>query len=426
MNQDVQMETRILEIDATRADLSERTAPCVVSTEYPVERNGYVEILSHAPNAVDLARSPLPLIESHDTGKLNIGVVEGLRVLGKKLRGTIRMGSSRRALEVWADIEAGIVSNLSIGYDWIDYDESGGEVTVTRWRPAEVSLVGVPADPNAGLYRSKSLRGNYAMKEPIDDGDERLSRSQRRAKKFEDESEAERIKILLKYGDMHASAGGRELARRLIDNGGSYDDFADEILRLHEWKARQPDEVVRAVPKVLCAGYGQREYSLQRLIQSFMPKSKVDAGYELEVSQELEHQRGRKANGVLMPLQTREVTYAGTGANLVETQHLANEFIDILRNKSVIIPRARSIVGLQGNVSIPRKDAGSTAYWIAGDGADSLTESTPSFGQIQMTPKTVGGLTQYSHRMMLQSDPGIELLLREDLASMLAVDVRFP
>ena len=147
-------ETRILNIESRLLDTEQRTVPAVISSEYPVPRGDFNEVLSHAPSAVDLSRAPLPLIESHDTQRLNIGLVEALRLDGPKLRGTLRLGRSERANEVLRDIQDGVVRNLSVGYIIHDYQQQGDTVLVTRWEPYETSLVSTPADPTAGINRN--------------------------------------------------------------------------------------------------------------------------------------------------------------------------------------------------------------------------------------------------------------------------------
>lgn len=143
------------EFDRKQSDANSMTVPAVLSTETPVQRQGFSEILSHKPGAVDLSRFPLPTIESHNTGLVNVAVAENPVIQGGKLRATIRFGSSQRAQELFADVQAGIVTGLSIGYQWIEYQESGSDITVTRWLPHEVSIVSVPADNTAGFFRSQ-------------------------------------------------------------------------------------------------------------------------------------------------------------------------------------------------------------------------------------------------------------------------------
>lgn len=148
--------TRALEIDFSRADPETRTAPCVISTDTPIDRGDFVEILVHTPAAIDLSRAPLPVIEVHDRQKVNIAIVENLQVSGGKLRGIVRFGESARAIELLRDVAAGIVRGLSVGYRWIthEFDETTNTATVTKWQPYETSIVPVPADIEAGFFRS--------------------------------------------------------------------------------------------------------------------------------------------------------------------------------------------------------------------------------------------------------------------------------
>lgn len=150
--------SRALSIESDSTDSRSRSVSVSVSSEYPVHRSfafgDYDEILSHAANAVDLSRAPLPVIESHDSSRLNIGLIESLRLVGKRLIGVLRLGESARALEVWRDIEAGIVRSLSIGYQIQEYEIRGETLFVTRWQPYEISLVAVAADPTIGINRS--------------------------------------------------------------------------------------------------------------------------------------------------------------------------------------------------------------------------------------------------------------------------------
>lgn len=155
--------TRRAEFGAA-VDLAARSVPIVVATEAPVMRDGYAEVLRMS--AVDLARAPLPLIESHDATRVNIGIVDQLRVDGDTLRGIAIFGVSSRASELLADVQAGIVRGVSVGYRHAD---DGREITLPdgrravafAWQPHEASIVAVPADTGAGFYRSHT--GDHRM-----------------------------------------------------------------------------------------------------------------------------------------------------------------------------------------------------------------------------------------------------------------------
>jgi len=144
------IQTREMLID-TRTATADRTVAVSISSDIPLDRYDYVEILSHDAKAIDLSRAPLPLVEGHDTSKVNVGIIEGIRTDGKKLRGILRMGASQRATELWADIQSGVVRGLSVGYEILSHTTNGKTVTATRWKPYETSLVAVPADNSVGI-----------------------------------------------------------------------------------------------------------------------------------------------------------------------------------------------------------------------------------------------------------------------------------
>src|SRR5699024_7907609 len=101
--------------------------------------------------------------------------------------------------------------------------------------------------------------------------------------------------------------------------------------------------------------------------------------------------------------------------------HLGASFIDALRARSLIMNLGPTLMpGLTADVSIPRLATAATSYWIAGDGSDGLTESTPTFDAVTLSPKTLGALVKLSRKMILQSDPDAEMLVRNDLAQVIA------
>lgn len=137
----------------------------VLSTEAPVTRRNYSEtyneVLSHDKKAIDLGRAPLPLIERHDGNTLPIGLVENVRIVDRKLKGEVRFGSSARAKEIEADVDAGIIRNLSVGYSIQETSETRDNkqltLTATRWAPHEVSVIAMGADANAGFGRKLDM-----------------------------------------------------------------------------------------------------------------------------------------------------------------------------------------------------------------------------------------------------------------------------
>jgi len=167
-----------------------------------------------------------------------------------------------------------------------------------------------------------------------------------------------------------------------------------------------------------------RSYSLLRAIASASGIQGVDAGRELEISQEIERRTGRKAKGILAPteifqMERRVVLSSTTGAGVIPTDHRDDQLVDALRAASVVDRLGATVLsGLQGNISIPAVDTGGTAEWIAENGA--LTGADMDLNSRTLSPKHVGALTEFSRNMMLQSSPDVENLARRDFARALA------
>jgi HK97 family phage major capsid protein len=143
-------------------------------------------------------------------------------------------------------------------------------------------------------------------------------------------------------------------------------------------------------------------------------------GAAAEYSKETERRTGRKAGGVFIPLSVLEKrNTTGTAGQIIGTDHRADQFIEPFRNK--LLARqlgARVLTGLQGNVDIPGYGSGVSSGWVAENGA--LTASGMTFGSKTLTPKHVGSLAEMSRQLIQQSSPGIEQLLRDDMAFALA------
>lgn len=404
---------------------TDRTVEASLSSETPVFRPGLGrEILSHAPGAIDLSRAPIPVLTSHKHDETPVGVVENLRVAGGKLRGTLRLGSSQRAKEVWEDIKAGVLRNISVGYSIIKGAARGDDYLVSLWQLLEVSLVAVPADPTVGIGRSyvegttmEHTQDNTLELEP------RMTRSQRRAEnQREDEEDKARAKI-------HATAISLDLPHDKVksflrEHGPNMELFN------YAWKdwVKDTGKIRYDTSEIGMSSSEARQFSFVKAIRASTDPAwgQRNAGLELEASRAFEQKIGKAPQGIWIPPEVlqRDLT-AGTataGGNLVGTEHLAGEFVDIFRNRShVVTLGATELSELNGDVSIPTQTGASTAYWIPENGAP--TESSLSFGQLLLKPKTLGGYVDFSRKLVLQASPAIESLVRRDLASVLAIEL---
>ena len=169
-----------------------------------------------------------------------------------------------------------------------------------------------------------------------------------------------------------------------------------------------------------------RNFSVTRAIAAQLEPRSVDAGREFEISQEIARRNGTKPAGFYVPHEVfqekRAATTTTQGGELVPTAHRADMMIDRLRASLQVEALGATLMpGLVGDQSIPRLTQSAIAYWVAEHGA--VTESNHDFESVTLSPKTVGGLVQYSRRMLINAVPAVEQLVRRDLANVLATEI---
>jgi len=155
--------TRRATFEPTTYDASSNTIRVVFSAGADVARRDlsgeFVERLSLAPESVDLSLlRGAPVLNNHDrySGVESIlGVVEDAHVDGQRGEAVVRFGTRPEIQGVIADVRAGVIRNVSVGYsveEWRETRENGKRVkTATRWTPREISFVPLGADPAATI-----------------------------------------------------------------------------------------------------------------------------------------------------------------------------------------------------------------------------------------------------------------------------------
>ena len=352
-----ELQRRFLPISDTESESDRLTFS--FSSEAPVQRYFGDEVLDHDADSVNLERlnrGAAPLLFNHDPDRV-LGLVERAWIDPQKRRGmaSIRWASNDLAKQVRADVEAGVMPNVSVGYaiEQAENDDDGA-IRATSWTPHELSVVSIPADPSIGINRSHTPTHTVTISTPP-----------------------------------------------AIDGG-----------------AWQSDEFSRE----------SEQFSVVRAIQATASGNWSNAAREREINEELQHRTGKQTQGFLVPdagwrNQKRAYT-AGTataGGNLIQTEVLADGFVEALRNRLVMAELGATFLpGLVGNISVPKRTGTATAYWFGADNSDSITESTGTIGSIAMSPKTVGAYSKFSHLMKLQATPEMEQLVRTDFVALLA------
>ena len=416
-----QRQKRSAVIEARGVNMDARTVELAFSSEAPVERGYGIEILDHSQNAMQMEfinSGRAPLLVDHDPTDV-VGVVEQVAMGADRMaRARVRFGRSARAQEILQDVADGIRTNVSVGYvvdEWMVQKGDRGKADTyraVRWTPLEISSVSIPADASVGIGRSFEINDAPASKES------KMSIELSNAAADAAREERSRVSSILELGTRHSQ---RALAEKAIHDGVGLDAFRGALLDKVGTKPLEDSAATIGMTSKEAGGY-----SLCRAIDAAASGNWGKAGFEREASQAVASRLGREARGFFLPMdvQNRDLTVgtASAGGNLVGTDFLGGSFIEILRNRMVVNTLGASVLsGLRGNIAIPRQSGAATAYWVSENSA--FTESNQTFAQVTMSPKFVGTFTDMSRRLVVQSDPSVEALVRSDLATTLATAV---
>jgi len=412
-----------------------------VSSEEPAKQWFGTEVLSHNPEAIDtsfIGGGAAPLLMDHDPTR-QIGVVEEVRLDGARLRARIRFSKNDEAQAVFDDVLDGIRSNVSIGYSIqkTERDENTEVITVLNWSPMEVSIVSIPADSTVGVGRSKTpeTKPNEVNKMPeIDieavkaDAIAEATRTYADDMSKRDVAAQEKLEAVRhEVGEIHALGARHNMSDKAAE-------FARDGKSLSEFRGYVLSELPNGTPlentEIDMSKREIKKFSVMRLMNALTGdrNERKAAEFELEACFAAAEKFNGVTRGVRIPTDVmadwsqRDLS-AGVDTQLIPTEHRAASFVDALRNASSVMQAGATILGgLSGNVDIPGKNAVSSATWISSEGTNS-TESEPTFRTISLSPNDVSLHTDMTRRMMQQSSPDIESLVRNDITDAMALAI---
>jgi HK97 family phage major capsid protein len=417
------------------------------SSEETVERFFGLEILDHKSESVKLdwlKSGRAPLLLDHDPAK-QIGVVETAEIAtGGKARARIRFGKSKLAENAYRDVIDGIKSNVSVGYRYLQdgitlereaKDNQPGIYRINKWEPLEVSLVSIPADHTVGIGRKNNeqqtifnVRNNMTTESNnIETISTTVNAGFNPAQIRQDETD--RVSEIIALGDRHNM---REAAMEFIRENKSVDSFRQKVL---EQLSHCPT-INTSSPDQAIIGMSDKEvrsFSILRAIRAASTGNWSEAEPEKEASNAVAKRIGREPASFFVPLDVvieqrgfesrnlQKLTNAA-GGYLVGTDYQSGSFIDLLRNKIMVGQMGAKVMsGLQGDVAIPKQTGGATAFWVSE--GKSPEHSRQSFGQVTLSPRSVAAYTDFTRKLVLQSSPDIENLVRNDLATVIALEI---
>lgn len=380
------------------------------------------EILDHSESSIDRSRCADGLVIQDTHWGDQVGLIRAPMVLSKKLGGIIEFCTGERAQDIAQDAAKGLRRNMSVGYrcDPTKYVIEGSKddvpvVRCMRWTPYEASFVNVPADTGVGVGRSLENKTPEVSGEGTKSmNPKEMAEMFARAAKFG--IGAEKVEALIADGK-----GRAELDGLIVEAQGATIEGLRKVQK-PDVPTPRADPLIIKTPEQTVPDKEIRQYHISNVIRHMAGDASVDIGREREISQELARQRGKSANGIIVPhaaLCRRALTVAGTSSATVATEVMASEFIDLLRSNSILGELGvRMIPGLRGNLAIPKLSAGATGYWVAE--AVAITGSQPTLGQVTGTPHTCGMLVDISRLLLNQSAPAADMIVQDDIVEGLA------
>lgn len=113
----------------------------------------------------------------------------------------------------------------------------------------------------------------------------------------------------------------------------------------------------------------------------------------------------------------------GSGGGYVVPQEYVADIIEMMRAQACVTRAGATILRkLKGSpVRIPKQTGSGTVYWIGQNAT--IAPSDATFGEIQLTPKTMAMRMQVSNLGSALSNPALEQVLRENLAKTAALEL---
>lgn len=442
-------QAEILEVRAAEDDNGNREIDLTFSSDSVIDRWFGGEILDHSPGSVRmdfLNGGTAPLLDMHNWDK-QIGVIQSAEI-GEDRKGhaTARFSRNAQADEIFKDVNDGIRRNVSVGYrihkmQLESKDEDREVYRIVDWEPLEISIVSIPADQTVGVGRADS--GNEtetiviqpeedrAMPDPKDDKETAVELSDAEKDKIRADKlkkEENRCEDIMKLATRHNL---RKLGDEHIRKGTSIEEFRGILLeQIHDAPLDTPAANLGMEDREV------QQYSIFRAVRAIVSGNfEKEAPFEYECSMAVADKIDRAPKGFYVPhdvqrggmwcnpddVVRRMMNRAapmdtGENSDLVATMHLAGSLIEALRARAIIMGLgARTLSGLVGNVDIPRINTPGSFGWV-GEGDDS-SDTEVATGTVSMSPKTVTGSVPITRRLLLQSSPDVEMLVREDLVT---------
>ena len=413
---------------------------------------------------------PMPLLWQHDASQ-PVGQVEFAKATkeGIPYEATIPKVSEPGRLkdridEAVQSIKYKLVAAVSIGFRAIEGQVEmikGGGLRFNEWEWLELSLVTIPANPEATITGIKSIdsalraaNGKTAGAVGSNPGAPGVSTS------FSKGVKMKTLQELLEARE-HKAARMTELAnlreaesRKSTDEeAAEFDALADDVqtlddeirtMKAHQVAAGSAREVRGQTAKEASASRGRSPsfyiknedpddaFAGQSYIRGVIARAAAFVSMkngDYKTPAQIAAHRWGKTNPKLVEFIRAGVAGGGTGsgewgAELAQSDtRYTGDFVDYLYSLTVFDRLA--LRSVPARVHIKGQDGAATGYWVGESKATPV--SKPDFSDVELTPLKVGALASCSKELVMDSSPSAEMWIRDSIANASAqrVDTTF-
>ena len=254
-----------------------------------------------------------------------------------------------------------------------------------------------------------------------------------------DDAEKARVTRIYDLGTEH---GQRELAlQAMVDPNCTPEEFASRLLALNKENKERAEAEQNLPERITLDPKDQANFRIVDLLYHLSSgRRSKRGGAEYEICEEetaLRGKHGIETEGTPIPPQIfsdrslyrnnsglfldKRILSAGVdtaGGHTIDDELLADGFIDILLEFHAALQMVTMLPDLMGNITFPRLNSRSVAYWTGE--TEAATETTAGFDTVTLTPKHLRAWSEISTTLLHQSSIPIEQFVRRDLARALA------
>ncbi|WP_370550835.1 phage major capsid protein [Edwardsiella tarda] len=391
------------------------------ASELPVQREIqgkiYNEILLCSPENCDISylQSTGAVLFNHDQDQL-IGKIENVHIDSDRVcRAELKLSDSTDKKQLFNE---GILRNISVGYQILEYDIQGDDLLATRWQPYEISFVSCPADPTVGVNRGldtenelTSTENESASTEPEQDSNienESASTEPEQDTSNENENENENENVSTEPEQDTSTEQDSESEQQTTEP----DERERELRAIGQLYQIDQETIEAAIRNLISVSEFKKSINKRN-----KPIENKDIKMEKNILAKLyDNFRStgkfqlddviRGENGFKLSRAVTTTTGAGVISDIQYDGYIDKILADSLYAQ---LPIRNFKFNGTGNISIPKATVDSNNFGFVEEGV-AVKDATASFSRVIMKPSRFAGSIPLTRELILSSENAVQYL----------------